>query len=158
MSEWRFSCVDVLGFAGLSQLSVHIRTRFTPIVAITATVTQIFPIPQSQLAVSKDILRLLWGTEHQDWRGRAVSGQFIPSNAINYIRFWSKYLVVLISQEHKQCSVIWLTSPVAIGASTITWHFSRAVHEHEGAHEDVSMVGKTPILVSLGTKAYGRLV
>lgn len=42
MSDWRFSCVQALGFAGLSQLSVHIRSRFTPIVAITTTSTQIF--------------------------------------------------------------------------------------------------------------------
>ena len=88
MSDWRFSGVHVLGFAGLSQLSVHIRTRFTPIVASTIG-TQILPIPQTQLAVSKDTLRLLWGTEHQDWRGRAVSSQFIPSTAINNFRFWS---------------------------------------------------------------------
>ena len=44
------------------------------------------------------------------------------------------------------------TAPVAVLAF-VTRHRSRAVHEHERAHEDVLIVSEFSEAVSLGTKA-----
>jgi len=76
---------------------------------------------------------------------------------VDRCRFWSQYLVVLVGQDGKKVCMIWNTSPVAV-LTFITRHFSRAVYEHERAHEDVPMVAEPTVLVSLGTEADGRLV
>ena len=49
------------------------------------------------------------------------------------------------------------TTPVAV-KFFVTRYRSRAVHEHEGGHEDVSIVRKTTVLVPSGTEENWGLV
>ena len=71
--------------------------------------------------------------------------------------FPNNFPIVLIGQEGVKVRMILSTSPVA-AAVFYTRYVSRAVNEHERAHEDVPMVAEPTVLVSLAPKQTGDLL
>ena len=80
------------------QQTIHICASLAGVIAFGAS-SQIFSIPQTQLVVRKDSMRLAAFCEHKHWGGRAVSWQIVPSIALDYRCLGSQYVVVLIGQD-----------------------------------------------------------
>ena len=116
---------------------MHICACFTTVVALCVA-PQILSVPKSQLAVSEDAVRFLGHAEHEDGGRGGVTFQTVLSSRVYVCGSGRQCFLLLVCQDSYDDSEafnIWSTTPVAV-LVFVTRHRSRAVHEHERAHED----------------------